>query len=102
MDIRPAAPGHTLVIPKQEVDVFFDLSGTDLSGILPFAQPIAAALKQLFPCNRVGLLVAGLEVPHAHLHLIPMNSMADMDLANATAVDPVELEKQAEQIRALL
>lgn len=102
LDIRPAAPGHSLVIPKQEVDEFFDLDGETLGGMLPFAQPIAAALKETFPCNRVALLVAGLEVPHAHLHLIPINSMSDMDLAKAQPADAETLAAQGAAIRNAL
>ena len=79
LDINPLREGHTLVIPKIEVDRFFDLPKDVLAGILPFAQDIARRIEAVVPCNRVGLTVIGLEVPHAHVHLIPIDQMADMD-----------------------
>jgi histidine triad (HIT) family protein len=83
LDISPIAPGHTLIIPKVETDRFFDLDPTILAHYLPFAQPIAKALESTFDCNRVGMIVAGLDVPHAHLHLIPMRSIDDLNMKNA-------------------
>jgi histidine triad (HIT) family protein len=82
LDINPLREGHTLVIPKTETDHFFDLDDHYLSGILLFAKPIAKAIEQSFHCNRCGLIVVGLEVPHAHLHLIPINRVNDMDFKN--------------------
>lgn len=79
LDIFPLVKGHVLVVSKVETDCFFDLSSKDLSGILVFAQPIAKAIEKAFPCNRCGLSVVGLEVPHAHLHLIPINSADDLN-----------------------
>src|SRR5664279_3658321 len=79
LDINPLRPGHTLVIPKSETDHFFDLEDKHLSRILLFAKPIAKALEKSFTCNRCGLTVIGLEVPHAHLHLIPIDQVNDMD-----------------------
>ena len=81
LDINPLREGHTLVIPKIEVDRFFDLPTEILAGILPFAQDVARRIEAVVPCNRVGLTVIGLEVPHAHVHLIPIDQMADMDFA---------------------
>ena len=78
LDINPLAQGHTLVIPKQETDYIFDLDPELLAGMMVFAQKIAKALKQTIPCNRIGLAVLGLEVPHAHIHLVPMQSEADL------------------------
>lgn len=78
LDIRPMVKGHTLVVPKLEVDVFFDLPTEVLSEMMPFCQTVAKAIKQIVPCNRVGVTVMGLEVPHAHVHLMPMNAMRDM------------------------
>jgi len=78
LDIRPMAKGHALVIPKREEDYFFDLSEDELSGILPFAKNVAGAIEKVVDCKRVGLSVVGLEVPHAHLHLIPLNAISDM------------------------
>ena len=74
LDIFPMVKGHVLVVPKIETDIFFDLSDDYLSEILLFSKPIAKAIEKAFPCNRCGISVAGLEVPHAHLHLIPINS----------------------------
>jgi histidine triad (HIT) family protein len=79
LDINPLREGHTLVIPKTETDHFFDLDEKYLSRILVFAKPIALAIEKSFDCNRCGISVIGLEVPHAHLHLIPINQVSDMD-----------------------
>ena len=81
LDIAPLREGHTLVIPKVEVDRFFDLPADVLSGIMPFAQEVAAGIQKAIPCDRVGVAVIGLEVPHAHVHLIPIDRMSDMDFA---------------------
>ncbi len=82
LDINPLQEGHTLVIPKTETDHFFDLEENLLSRILVFAKPIGRAIEKSFHCNRCGLIVVGLEVPHAHLHLIPINRVNDMDFKN--------------------
>ncbi|HET7000998.1 MAG TPA: HIT family protein [Puia sp.] len=79
LDINPLREGHTLVIPKIETDRFFDLDEKYLSRILIFSKPIAKAIESSFDCNRCGLTVVGLEVPHAHIHLIPINQVSDMD-----------------------
>jgi len=79
LDIFPLRKGHTLVVPKTETDKFFDLSKDYLSELLVFAQPIAKAIEKSFNCNRCGVSVVGLEVPHAHLHLIPINSANDLN-----------------------
>jgi histidine triad (HIT) family protein len=79
LDINPLAKGHTLVIPKCETDYFFDMNSAELSGILPFAKEIAEKLKKVTNCERVGIAVIGFEVPHAHMHLVPMNAMSDID-----------------------
>jgi len=79
LDINPLREGHTLVIPKIETDRFFDLEEKYLSRILLFSKPIAKAIESSFDCNRCGLTVIGLEVPHAHIHLIPINQVSDMD-----------------------
>ncbi len=102
MDIRPIAPGHTLVIPKIEIDRFFDLESDVLAKYLPFSKPIAAAIEQVVPCERVGLMVAGLEVPHAHLHLVPIRTINDLSFANATPEDQNSLADLATKIRACL
>jgi histidine triad (HIT) family protein len=79
LDIFPLQKGHTLIVPKIEVDKIFDLPDTYLSEILIFAKPIAKAIEQAFPCNRVNIITVGLEVPHTHIHLIPMTQTNDMD-----------------------
>lgn len=79
LDINPLCEGHTLVIPKVEVDYIFDLEENTLSGLVLFAQKIAHAIKKSVDCKRVAMVVLGLEVPHAHIHLIPLNSEADVD-----------------------
>ena len=79
LDINPVAPGHTLVIPKREVSYIFDLTPDEYAGLWAFARRVAAALEQAVPCRRIGIAVIGLEVPHAHIHLIPMQSEQDVD-----------------------
>jgi histidine triad (HIT) family protein len=78
LDISPVAKGHTLVIPKKEVDYLFDLDDKTYAGLMEFAKKVAAGLKNAIPCLKVGVMVLGLEVPHAHIHLVPMQSEADM------------------------
>ncbi len=82
LDIRPMAKGHTLVVPKQETDYLFDLEDELLAAMALFSKKVAAAIKDAIPCNRVGVMVMGLEVPHAHIHLIPMQNEGDMNLSN--------------------
>jgi len=79
LDISPMVKGHTLVVPKTEIDKIFDLSDDLLSEMLLFAKPIAKAIEKTFPCNRCGIAVMGLEVPHAHMHLVPINSADDLN-----------------------
>jgi len=79
LDISPLREGHVLVVPKIEIDNLFDLPAEYLTGILAFARPIAKAIEKSFPCNRCGITVIGLEVPHAHIHLIPINSSNDLN-----------------------
>ena len=79
LDINPLVEGHTLVIPNLEVDKFFDMPGDYLSEILLFARPIAAAIEKTFPCNRCAMSVVGIEVPHAHMHLVPLNTVDDLN-----------------------
>lgn len=81
LDINPNAKGHTLVIPKKPVDKLFDLDEETYAGLFSYARKIAQAIEKVIPCNRVGLSVIGLEVPHAHVHLIPLNSMNDANFA---------------------
>jgi len=79
LDINPLAKGHTLVIPKRETDYIFDLTDDDLAGMMIFAKKVARAIEAVVPCKRVGIAVLGLEVPHAHIHLIPINTVYDID-----------------------
>ncbi|MBZ0207308.1 MAG: HIT family protein [Flavobacteriales bacterium] len=81
LDINPLREGHSLVIPKLEVDKFFDLPANVLAGIMPFAQGVARRIAAVVPCDRIGVSVVGLEVPHAHVHLIPIDSIYDMDFS---------------------
>lgn len=83
LDIFPMVKGHVLVIPKIEVDQFFDLPDDYLSDMLTFAKPLAKAIEKAFPCNRCGISVMGMEVPHAHLHLVPINSADDLNFNRA-------------------
>ena len=82
LDILPLARGHTLVIPKKEIDYIFDLDDETLSGLHIFSKTVALAIKNAVRCKRVGVAVLGMEVPHAHIHLVPMNSMSDMNFSN--------------------
>ena len=103
LDINPLVKGHTLVIPKQEVDYIFDLSDDDLAAMQVFAKHVAAAIKRAFPCIKVGQAVLGLEVPHAHIHLIPMQSEKDMLFSNPKLkLSDEEFAQIAAAIRAAL
>ncbi|MBS1231847.1 MAG: histidine triad protein [Bacteroidetes bacterium] len=82
LDINPLVAGHTLVIPKTETDYIFDLSDSDLSGLILFSKKVAMAIEKSIPCARIGVAVVGLEVPHVHIHLIPMNTMNDINFKN--------------------
>ena len=97
LDIFPLREGHTLVIPKIEVDKFFDLDEKYLSQMLVFAQPIAKAIEKAFRCNRCGLSVVGIEVPHAHMHLIPINSANDLNFTQSKSKASDEDLKKAQQ-----
>ena len=99
LDIFPVAKGHTLVIPKKEVDYIFDLEDDLYIGLQAFAKKVAIGLKKAIPCQKVGVLVLGLEVPHAHIHLIPMQSEADLlNFSNKLKFTPEEFEKTKELI----
>ncbi len=99
LDIFPLREGHTLVVPKVEIDQFFDLPDSFLSEIMLFARPIAKAIESAFPCNRCGISVVGLEVPHAHLHLIPIDSADDLNFTrHKLKLGPAELKAAQERI----
>ena len=97
LDIFPLTEGHVLVVPKQETDKFFDISDDLLKEWLVFAKPIAKAIEKSFPCNRCGLAVVGLEVPHAHLHLVPINGMNDLNFTRGKMKPTPEQLKAAQQ-----
>ena len=99
LDINPLAKGHTLVIPKQEVDYIFDIDESTYMEFWSFSQKIAKALKAAVPCIKVGIAVIGLEVPHAHIHLVPMNSMDDINFARPKLKVPeAEMKELAQKI----
>ncbi|MCZ2477466.1 HIT family protein [Aquirufa antheringensis] len=103
LDVMPLVEGHVLVIPKQEIDYFFDLEPELLGDLMKFAQTIAPAIKKAIPCKRVGVAVIGLEVPHAHVHLVPMNRMLDINFSQEKMKPSAEsLAKTAELIRSFL
>jgi histidine triad (HIT) family protein len=99
LDIAPLAKGHTLVIPKREVDYFFDLTDEEIAAMQVFAKHVAEAIKKVLPCRKVGQAVLGLEVPHAHIHLVPMQSEGDMNFANPKKqFTPEEMQQTAQAI----
>jgi histidine triad (HIT) family protein len=99
LDIFPLREGHTLVVPKMEVDKFFDIPDTYLANLLLFAKPIAKAIESAFDCDRCGLAVIGLEVPHAHLHLVPVNDSDDLNFTRAKLkLGPEQLKAAQEKI----
>lgn len=102
LDVRPIRAGHSLVIPKAEVDDVFDLDTGLIGGLLPFAQPVAQAIKKVSGATRVGMAVVGLEVPHAHIHLVPIDGLHDLDFRRAQPADDADLAAMAERIRAEL
>ncbi|ANQ48509.1 HIT family protein [Flammeovirga yaeyamensis] len=102
LDIFPVQKGHTLIVPKKEVDDMFDLDDETLAGLYVAAKKVSKAIKAVFPCNRVGHAVIGLEVPHAHMHLIPINGMSDMNFEHKLKLDNEELAEIASKIREQL
>ena len=103
LDINPLTEGHLLVIPKKEVDYLFDLDSETYAGLMMFAKIVSAGLKRAIPCERIGLTVIGLEVPHAHIHLIPINSMDDMNFSRPKLkLSEERLTEIAEAIRVQL
>lgn len=103
LDINPLMDGHCLVIPKQEVDYIYDLDDETLAGLHLFAKKVALGIQQAVPCERIGVSVIGLEVPHAHVHLIPMNAMDDVNFARPKLKPtPSELSEVADKIKAAI
>ena len=102
LDVNPNAKGHTLCVPKQEMDKIFDLEDDLYLGLMQFSKKIAIALEKTVPCKRIGMAVVGLEVPHAHVHLIPLNEMDEMRFQNKVAMTHQEFETLAQEIQANL
>jgi histidine triad (HIT) family protein len=103
LDVFPLVPGHVLVVPKQETDKLFDLDEDLLRAILLFAKPIAAAIEKAMPCKRCGMSVIGLEVPHAHMHLVPISSADDLNFTRPKlTLEPAKMQEIAQQIRSFL
>lgn len=103
LDIAPVAKGHVLVVPKQEIDYIFDINDLTLSEMMVFSKKIATAIKKAIACKRIGVTVIGLEVPHAHIHLIPLNDMNDMNfLKPKLQLDTNEMKQISEEIKSYL
>ncbi len=98
LDINPIAFGHTLVIPKREVDYYFDLDDEEIARLMIFSKKVALALKSVVPCTKIGISVIGLEVPHTHVHLVPINAIADMTFGKKIEISIDELTKLASQL----
>lgn len=100
LDINPVTPGHTLVVPRHEVSYLFDLDDDEYVSLELFAKKVARAIEQTIPCKRIAEAVIGLEVPHAHIHLIPINSEADVDFRHKQQLTPEQMKDIAEKISA--
>lgn len=98
LDINPVAKGHTLVVPKQETDYIFDLDDRLLGDMMVFTKKVAAAIRAAIPCRKVGMAVLGLEVPHAHIHLVPLKNEGDMDFKHKKELSPEEMTEIARKI----
>lgn len=100
LDVMPLVEGHTLIVPKKEIDYIFDLDETTLADMMVFAKKVAVALKKVIPCKRIGVAVIGLEVPHTHVHLVPMNTMSDINFTKPKLKLGLELMNEiAEKIK---
>lgn len=99
LDINPVVKGHTLVIPKREVDYVFDLSEEEIADLMKFARKVAISIKSNIDCERVAVMVLGLEVPHAHVHLMPINSESEVNLRNKLTLSPDEFKEIQEKIK---
>ena len=99
LDVRPINPGHTLVITKKEIDYIFDVDDELLAGLMVFAKKVARAIQKEIPCQRIGVMVAGIEVPHTHVHLVPIQNVLDLNFARAKQASQEDLAKLAERIR---
>ncbi len=102
LDLNPNAKGHTLCVPKKEVDKIFDLDPQDYTELMNFSRKIALAMRSVIPCKRIGMTVIGLEVPHTHVHLIPLNGMDDATFGKKETIDAEEMSALATKIAAAL
>ncbi len=103
LDVMPLVEGHTLVVPKKEVDYIFDLDDATLADMMVFAKKVAQGVKKMIPCKRIGVAVIGLEVPHTHIHLVPMNSMGDINFTKPKlSVSSERMKLLAEQIKSAI
>ena len=102
LDVNPNAKGHTLCVPKKEVNKLFDLDEATYNDLMQFSRKVAVALEKVIPCKRIGMSVIGLEVPHVHVHLIPLNTMADIQFQQKTSLTKDEFEQLAKTISANL
>lgn len=102
LDVNPNAKGHTLCVPKKEVDKIFDLDPQDYMELMNFSRKIALAMRSVIPCKRIGMTVIGLEVPHTHVHLIPLNGMEDATFGKKETIDAEEMSALAAKIAAAL
>ena len=102
LDVNPNAKGHTLCVPKKEINKLFDMESEAYSALMEFSRTVALGLRKAVPCKRVGMTVIGLEVPHVHVHLIPLNSMKDATFGKKETLEPEEMKALAKQIAAAL
>jgi histidine triad (HIT) family protein len=103
LDVMPLVEGHTLIVPKREIDYIFDLDDTTLANMMIFAKKVAVVLKKVIPCKRIGIAVIGLEVPHTHVHLVPMNTMDDINFTKPKLkLAPELMNEIAEKIKGAL
>lgn len=103
LDVMPLVEGHTLIVPKKEIDYIFDLDDTMLAEMMVFVKTVAIAIKKAIPCKRIGVAVIGLEVPHTHVHLVPMNTMGDINFTKPKlSVAPERMKTLAEKIKSEL
>jgi histidine triad (HIT) family protein len=100
LDVRPNVKGHTLCIPKEEVNKLFDLDEETYMQLMAFSRKVAKGVEKAIPCKRVGVAVVGLEVPHVHVHLIPLNNMSDMNFAQSVSLSEEEFQQIADDIKA--